>query len=487
MALWGTHFRSPAQVIDLERERREQADAVDELEARRKGLSSDDPVDIAQQRKKIQSDLAALDADLALVQVGGSLAVQWDAANTKWQTQQAKLTELERHIDEIEQQIKANQVELAQHQVSQELSRTKIQQLTAMKKRFDALSVRCPLITQIQGPRWSHDRLTDAALDPLEDALDQQLLARDAMMEALRRLVAAQVVDDPKGWSQQSNPSLSQMNELFNRADAIYADLAVQQRLLAESVAAHNEIVGSTREALLANADHIERFSQRLNRDLQSVRINDLAEIQVLIHTDRRFKSLVREAAMIDPHAGQLVAEAFYERLAEFAADFFTDDVGQRLTMDKVITGLTYKIRKAGQDQLDDKGQSTSTVVLINLELVRLLLKAVLAPGYHLCCPVVLDELPRVDFGQIGPLLDRLYANGFRLFSASTAVPVPRSLLRWATFILWVSCIRRAPLIRLGPQCIGGAAMVGPARRRFRPSCWIHEAGQCPGHAALVV
>ena len=60
-----------------------------------------------------------------------------------------------------------------------------------------------------------------------------------------------------------------------------------------------------------------------------------------------------------------------------FFAEFFGEQPGQgghRLTMERVITGISYRTRKHSETQLDGKGQSTSTTMLINLELVQRLL-----------------------------------------------------------------------------------------------------------------
>jgi hypothetical protein len=151
------------------------------------------------------------------------------------------------------------------------------------------------------------------------------------------------------------------------------------------------------------------------------VRINDLVEIRVDIHTDPKFRNLVEEANNIDPFGNQLQSDAFYDRLRVFVADFFGEQGGsKRLTMDRVITGISYRTRKENAANLDKKGQSTSTTALINLELVYRLLKRVLYPGVQLSFPMVLDELASVDISQMPSLLERLRNQGFNLFSAAT-------------------------------------------------------------------
>ena len=84
----------------------------------------------------------------------------------------------------------------------------------------------------------------------------------------------------------------------------------------------------------------------------------------------------MEEANNIDPYGNQLQSDAFYDRLRVFVADFFGEQGGsKRLTMDRVITGISYRTRKENAANLDKKGQSTSTTALINLELVYRLRK----------------------------------------------------------------------------------------------------------------
>lgn len=264
------------------------------------------------------------------------------------------------------------------------------------------------------------ERVSVAAFDDLQTQLDDLEERRRSILDHLRQFVYLGIHEDTEGELQKDSPASSVIRETFKSLSDLFAGMAERWNVLEQQVGIHNETVASYRQALKSNHEHVARFEAQLNRELEGVRINDLVEIRVDIHTDPKFRNLVEEANNIDPYGNQLQSDAFYDRLRVFVADFFGEGGSKRLTMDKVITGISYRTRKENAASLDKKGQSTSTTALINLELVYRLLKRVLYPGVQLSFPMVLDELASVDISQMPSLLERLRKQGFNLFSAAT-------------------------------------------------------------------
>jgi GTPase SAR1 family protein len=265
------------------------------------------------------------------------------------------------------------------------------------------------------------ENIASARLDDILGQLDELDRLRLTILEHLRQFVFQGIYQDSDGELQKDSPSNTVIRGLVKSLADLFAALDDQNAVLREQIATHNETVASYRQALKSNAEHIGRFETQLNRELEGVVINDLVEIRVDIHTDPKFRNLVEESAGIDPYSDQLQSDAFYDRLRVFVAEFFGEQAtSNRLTMDKVITGISYRTRKENATGLDRKGQSTSTTALINLELVHRLLRRVLYPGVGLSFPMVLDELASVDVSQVPSLLERLRHQGFNLFSAAT-------------------------------------------------------------------
>lgn len=263
--------------------------------------------------------------------------------------------------------------------------------------------------------------LSVSRLDDIVETLQQMADLHQRILSDLRDFVREGILEDASGSLQLDNPGTGAIRERFAALTGVFAEVQEQEEVLREQVLAHNETVASYRHALKANFEHIRRFENQLNTELEGVTINDLVEIRVDIHTHPKFRNLVEESEGIDPYSDQLQSDAFYDRLRVFVAEFFSEE-GQsnRLTMDRVITGVAYRTRKQDAKALDKKGQSTSTTALINLELVHRLLRRVLYPGVDLSFPMVLDELASVDVSQVPALLARLKHQGFNLFSAAT-------------------------------------------------------------------
>jgi len=266
--------------------------------------------------------------------------------------------------------------------------------------------------------------ITSERLDAIELDLEDLELRRREILEALRYFAQAGMLAEHAEALHYEHPDAGVLAAAFEELRVVFAELPEQRRLLQERIGSHNESVASYRQALKVNAEHVERFQRRLNTELEGVAINDLAEVRVDIHCDPRFRNLVEESEALDPYSGELLSDAFYERLRVFVAEFFDPAEGARhgcrLTMDRIITGISYRTRKHNETGMESKSQSTSTTMLINLELVRRLLQGVLAPGVALSFPLVLDEVANVDVGQIPGLLERLQHQGFNLFAAAT-------------------------------------------------------------------
>jgi len=274
--------------------------------------------------------------------------------------------------------------------------------------------------TQCEQP-LAVDQVSESAFEELQGRLDELENLRRSILNHLNQFVFQGLLEDREGELQKDSPASSAIREAFKALSDLFASMTEEWRVHHEQIEVHNETVASYRQALKSNHEHIARFEAQLNRELEGVQINDLVEIRVDIHTDPKFRNLVEEANNIDPFGNELQSDAFYDRLRVFVADFFGEQGGSKhLTMDKVITGISYRTRKENAAGLDTKGQSTSTTALINLELVYRLLRRVLYPGVKLSFPLVLDELASVDVSQMPALLERLSQQGFNLFSAAT-------------------------------------------------------------------
>lgn len=261
--------------------------------------------------------------------------------------------------------------------------------------------------------------LSDQVLQQISQDMTSVGELREQLLLGLQAFITEQVIVDEKGIFADS-PDRKAITETFNLLSDTFGNLAGRRNILSEQVRIHNESVQGYANILQKNHEHIKRFEQQLNRDFAEIEINDLDGIEVDIHIDRQFENLVSDILKVDLLSDSLLPDKFYDRLQSFAQSFFKRGAQARLTMDKIITNLSYRTRKKAQSHWQTKQQSNSTTALINLKLVQILLSKLRANGCSLMFPLVLDEVATVDVKQFDWLLDDIKKSGFNLFAAST-------------------------------------------------------------------
>ncbi|HKK56359.1 hypothetical protein, partial [Marinobacter sp.] len=394
----------------LEKERSELADTTNQEHDRPRLI------------ERTEKDIRAIEKDLDTLSRYPAAATTLRDATGEKQAAEEQLARLDEQARLEQQKQDAVQQKAARARAEKERVEERERELAGLSRSVGTVAHRFPHLKVVTAEQpLDIEQVSVAAFDDLQTRLDDLEERRRSILDHLRQFVYLGIHEDADGELQKDSPASSVIRETFKSLSDLFAGMAERWHVLEQQVGIHNETVASYRQALKSNHEHIARFETQLNRELDGVRINDLVEIRVDIHTDPKFRNLVEEANNIDPYGNQLQSDAFYDRLRVFVADFFGDQGGsKRLTMDRVITGISYRTRKENTANLDRKGQSTSTTALINLELVYRLLKRVLYPGVQLSFPMVLDELASVDISQMPSLLERLRKQGFNLFSAAT-------------------------------------------------------------------
>lgn len=270
----------------------------------------------------------------------------------------------------------------------------------------------------------SADDLTEEGVKDLEERCMQLRDVRENILDGLRFFFDKGILDEDHKHMILERPNHENIQNAWAALQDVYNNLDHRVTTLEEQRRTHNELVETYRTSLRKNRDFIRNVQSDLNRKLESVKINDLAEIRVIIECDPAFESLVEESENINIYTTGSLSDAFYDKLKAFMSRFYDiDEEGNaeyRLTMEKVIKRISYQTRKESQSGFDDKAQSNSTTSLINLALVQNLLKGLLADGFEYSLPAVLDEVASVDISQIRSLLGRIKEEGFRLFGAAT-------------------------------------------------------------------
>ncbi len=332
---------------------------------------------------------------------------------------------LDSNNHEVEQTKTLLQDWSAEHQqlkAERDQIQTQVTQLNSLEQKSQHMITSQPRLAHALGldlPNVGELALNDGVLQQISQDMTSVSDLREKLLFGLQSFINERVIDDEKGIFAES-PDRKAISETFNLLADTFANLAGRRNMLSEQVRIHNESVQGYANILQQNHEHIKRFEKQLNRDFAEIEINDLDGIEVDIHIDKRFENLVSDIASVDLLSDSLLPETFYARLQSFAQNFFKSGATARLTMDKIISNLSYRTRKKDQSQWQTKQQSNSTTALINLKLVQILLRKLRANGCSLMFPLVLDEVATVDVKQFDWLLDDIKKSGFNLFAAST-------------------------------------------------------------------
>ncbi|MDE1316481.1 hypothetical protein L9X50_00440 [Vibrio aestuarianus] len=261
--------------------------------------------------------------------------------------------------------------------------------------------------------------LTGEILDRRIESLNSKRQAKTEITERLQDFVREQVLEnDDKLMLSHLDDEL--LEHAFHQLQTRYQGLDEEFDILRKHFIEHKHSVHAIINELKNNREMVRQFEQSINRAFEGLVINDLSEVAAKIKVEARFDDLVNEIEFFDTHSDQKASEQFIERLKAFSKKFFPEGQAALLTMEQIVSGISYRVKKQGQEGWESKSQSTSTIMLINIKLVEILLGRLRNSACSTQFPLVIDEGASVDSSQFDWLLPNMKQAGFRVLSAST-------------------------------------------------------------------
>ena len=243
--------------------------------------------------------------------------------------------------------------------------------------------------------------------------------AKTDITERLQDFVREQVLENDDKLM-QSHLDDEILEHAFHQLQTRYQGLDEEFDILRKHFIEHKHSVHAIINELKNNREMVRQFEQSINRAFEGLVINDLSEVAAKIKVEARFDDLVNEIEFFDTHSDQKASEQFIERLKAFSKKFFPEGKAALLTMEQIVSGISYRVKKQGQEGWESKSQSTSTIMLINIKLVEILLGRLRNSACSTQFPLVIDEGASVDSSQFDWLLPNMKQAGFRVLSAST-------------------------------------------------------------------
>lgn len=261
--------------------------------------------------------------------------------------------------------------------------------------------------------------LSEDNLHQLIDNLQNKRVARTDIVNRIQDFVRSQVLENDDQLM-RSFVDDELLIHAFEQLQSRYQGLDGEFDILRKNFVEHKHSIHSIINELKNNREMVRQFEQSINRAFAGVSINDLTQVEATIKVEARFSDLVGEIEHLDTHSDQKASDQFIERLKAFSQKFFPDGKAALLTMEQIVAGIAYRVKKQGQTGWESKSQSTSTIMLINLKLVEILLGRLRNKACTTHFPLIIDEGASVDSSQFDWLLPNLKQAGFRVLSAST-------------------------------------------------------------------
>ncbi|HAS6388627.1 hypothetical protein [Vibrio vulnificus] len=343
------------------------------------------------------------------------------------QDKNKELAEVEQARDSLAKQFDAQNALLLQERHSFDAQTDKLTEKKQQLEKLTRYSVRVKAELQAHHlPVSDFSVLPDQTVDLSEETLHKRIeslnskrQAKTDITERLQDFVREQVLEnDDKLMLSHLDDEL--LEHAFHQLQTRYQGLDEEFDILRKHFIEHKHSVHAIINELKNNREMVRQFEQSINRAFEGLVINDLSEVAAKIKVEARFDDLVNEIEFFDTHSDQKASEQFIERLKAFSKKFFPEGKAALLTMEQIVSGISYRVKKQGQEGWESKSQSTSTIMLINIKLVEILLGRLRNSACSTQFPLVIDEGASVDSSQFDWLLPNMKQAGFRVLSAST-------------------------------------------------------------------
>ncbi|HIF9457324.1 TPA: hypothetical protein ACX6SN_001939 [Photobacterium damselae] len=423
--LWGLELE-PIQVDNRESDQIRRSKVQETLERKRKRMLDLSAMD-SQSRFERVKDISVLETEIKRTRNEISLLLAYTNDSHQLTEINKELAEAEQTRDSLGKQFKTQNEQLVQEKL---LVEAQIGKLTEKKEQLEELNgyqVRVKAELQAHHlPVSDFSVLPDQTVDLSEETLHKRIeslyrkrQAKTDVTERLQDFVREQVLEnDDKLMLSHLDDEL--LEHAFHQLQSRYQGLDEEFDILRKHFIEHKHSVHAIINELKNNREMVRQFEQSINRAFQGVVINDLSQVEAKIKVEARFDDLVNEIEFFDTHSDQKASEQFIDRLKAFSKKFFPEGKAALLMMEQIVSGISYRVKKQGQEGWETKSQSTSTIMLINIKLVEILLGRLRNSACSTQFPLVIDEGASVDSSQFDWLLPNMKQAGFRVLSAST-------------------------------------------------------------------
>ncbi|HDZ9326788.1 MULTISPECIES: hypothetical protein [Vibrio] len=249
--------------------------------------------------------------------------------------------------------------------------------------------------------------------------LERSKDARERVYTQLVQFCIKGIIKDEHG-IMENNRSQAAISKSFDTLSIKFQILDQSQSQLEKDTALHNSYLRNRLERLDKTKIKIEQTVQRINEELANATINDLEAVKLKVVLNGSFDDLVLSWREFDDlNTVATLPASWYARLQEFLHSDAVNSLDGKLRMENIIKQASYMTKKPGE-MWDEKAQSTSTQILINMHFAEIFIQRLCDNISAISFPLILDEVGTVSAEQIPPLIRILNEKGHTLIGATT-------------------------------------------------------------------
>lgn len=256
------------------------------------------------------------------------------------------------------------------------------------------------------------------ALKRLDDTHVEYQEQRQASLSHFRILISANIITIDPNLAHRTDLESMDFFDAYQKLRSEFDNIETKEKEHLSQVRNHNHETSVEISMLDSMARAISNFEDKINAELNAIKISNLSGVSIEIKTLDGFNTLRRELANHGTTSDQLMNDSFYERLSDFCEKYLTEGSGYgKLDLEKIIREVRFIYEINGKRE--STSQSNGTNGMVNAVLLAILMRRLVPEDVTFTIPVVFDEIGSLDEDNLPELRRVVEENHFVLLVAN--------------------------------------------------------------------
>lgn len=335
-------------------------------------------------------------------------------------------------IAQLEEDISSYFEELATLSGKAETARQLFESLLKNKEEIEAANAQLQrtklLVSSIPESSMSKNAVSETdilqanelnnALKMLDNTYNQYQEKREASLRHFKTLISANIITFDPDLAHRTDLEAMDFIDAYQKLRSEFDNIETKEKEHLSQIRNHNHETSVEISMLDSMARAISNFEDKINSELNAIKISNLSSVSIKIKTLDGFNTLRRELANHGTTSDQLMKDSFYERLANFCEKYLTEGAGHgKLDLEKIIREVQFIYEINGKQE--STSQSNGTNGMVNAVLLAILMRRLVPEDVTFTIPVVFDEIGSLDEDNLPELRRVVEENYFVLLVAN--------------------------------------------------------------------